>query len=213
VLFQRRKSSFSSSQRCYFRRDLIGSFPGPKPTRHLAFLQNYYCAFTHHIFEIKLSRITWPCIAGSIVLVKILNLLHFDYWYQNDFCLILGVRCVAIGLYMMLEGHESCGVPFLKPDSIENFGHTTNMTMRLIFLHSKCCLPCIKAFSNATFCVRHGIFLSVWLHSSKKLGFFLRVFFFWRLICYTNSKTPKMLIYMYLTISMSSSIMCRSRNS
>jgi hypothetical protein len=29
VLFRRRKSPFSSSKRCYFRRDLIGSFPGP----------------------------------------------------------------------------------------------------------------------------------------------------------------------------------------
>ena len=49
-----------------------------KPTRHLAFSQNYYCAFMHPIFKIKLSRITWPCIAGSIVLVKNLILLKVN---------------------------------------------------------------------------------------------------------------------------------------
>ena len=79
---------------------------------------------------------------------------------NNDFCLTLGVRCVAIGLHMMLEDHESCRVLFLKPDSLKNFGHTTNMTMRLIFLHNKCYLLCIKAFSIVTFCLKHGFFLS-----------------------------------------------------
>ena len=47
----------------------------------------------------------------------------------------------------------------------------------------------------------------------KNRVFFLRIFFFWGPICYKNSKIPKMLIYTYLTISMSSSIMCGSRNS
>jgi hypothetical protein len=79
---------------------------------------------------------------------------------NNDFCLILGARCVAIGLYVMLEDHESCRVRFLKPDSLKNFGHTTNTMMRLIFLHSKCYLLCIKVFSIATFCLGHSIFSS-----------------------------------------------------
>ena len=47
----------------------------------------------------------------------------------------------------------------------------------------------------------------------RKNGFFLRIFFFWGPICYKNSKIPKISIYAYLTISMSSSTMCRSRNS
>ena len=79
---------------------------------------------------------------------------------NNDFCLILGARCIAIGLYMMLEGHKSYGVLFLKPDSLKNFGHTTNATMRLIFLHSKFYLLCIKVFSIVTFCRGHDIFSS-----------------------------------------------------
>jgi hypothetical protein len=88
-----------------------------KPTRHLVFSQNCYCAFMHPILKIKLSRITWPCMAGSIVLVilvKILILLktefaNFEICYiltigteNSDFCLPLGARCVALGLYMML---------------------------------------------------------------------------------------------------------------
>ena len=77
---------------------------------------------------------------------------------NNDFCLTLGARCVAIGLYMMLEDHESHRVRFLKHDSLKNFGHTTNTMMRLIFLHSKCYLLCIKVFSIATFCLGHGFF-------------------------------------------------------
>jgi hypothetical protein len=39
---------------------------------------------------------------------------------NSDFCLTLGARCVALGLYVMLYGHESCGVLFLKSDSPEN---------------------------------------------------------------------------------------------
>ena len=119
---------------------------------------------------------------------------------NNDFCLISGVRCVAIGLYVMLEDHESCRVLFL----------------RLIFLHSKCYLLCIKVFSIATFCLGHGIFSSRGLQDgfmAEKNRVFLRIFFFWEPICYKISKIPKISIYVYLTISMSSSTMCRSRNS
>src|ERR1700683_5618783 len=47
----------------------------------------------------------------------------------------------------------------------------------------------------------------------RKNGFFLRIFFFWGPICYKISKIPKISIYAYLTILMSSSTMCRSRNS
>jgi hypothetical protein len=65
---------------------------------------------------------------------------------DNDFCLTLGVRCVAIGLYMMLEDHESRRVLFLKPDSLKNFERTTNVMMRLIFLHCKCYLLHMKVF-------------------------------------------------------------------
>src|SRR6202167_2759263 len=100
---------------------------------------------------------------------------------NNDFCLIWGARCVAIGLYVMLEDHESCRVLFLKPDSLKNFGHTTNATMRLIFLHSKCYLLCIKVFFIVTFCHRHDIFSSRGLKDgfmAEKNGFFLRIFFF-----------------------------------
>ena len=71
---------------------------------------------------------------------------------NGDFCLTLGARCVALGLYVMLYGHESCGVLFLKSDSPENFGHTTNAAMRLICFHSKCYLLCIKAFSIDFLC-------------------------------------------------------------
>ena len=46
----------------------------------------------------------------------------------------------------MLEGHESCRVLFLKPYGLENFRDTTNMTMRLAFLHSEHCLLWIEAF-------------------------------------------------------------------
>jgi len=70
---------------------------------HLAFSQNYYCAFMHLIFKIKLSRITWPCIAGSIVLVEIslTEFAKFEICYiltigteNSDFCL------VALDLYV-----------------------------------------------------------------------------------------------------------------
>ena len=68
---------------------------------------------------------------------------------NNDFCLILGARCIAIGLYMMLEGRKSYGVLFLKPDSLKNFGppptwqwvlyfHTANavcLTSRPFLMH------------------------------------------------------------------------------
>ena len=79
---------------------------------------------------------------------------------NNDFGLTLGARCVAIGLYVMLEDHESCRVLFLKPDSLKNFGHTTNTMRRLIFLQSKWYLLCIKVFSIVTFCLGRGIFSS-----------------------------------------------------
>src|SRR6202050_2579161 len=55
-----------------------------------------------------------------------------------------------------------------------------------------------------------GSMMVSWL---RKNGFFLRIFFFWGPICYKNSKIPQISIYAYLTISMSSSTMCRSRNS
>ena len=29
-----------------------------------------YCAFMHPMFEIKLSRLAWLCIAGNIVLIR-----------------------------------------------------------------------------------------------------------------------------------------------
>ena len=130
---------------------------------------------------------------------------------NEGFCQILGARCVAIGFYVMLEGHRSCRMLFLKPNSLETFGHTTNRTIRLIFLHSKCCLPrClrIKAFGNLV-----GFFPGLICYKNLlfKKGFFQN-FLFLGLIWYKSSKTPKMLIYVYLTISMSSSIMCRSRN-
>ena len=105
----------------------------------------------------------------------------------------------------MLEDHESHRVHFLKRDSLKNFGHTTNTMMRLMFLHSKCYLLCIKVFSIATFCLGHGIFqvegsrIVSWL---RKNMFFLRIFFFWGPICYKISKIPKISIYVYLTISM-----------
>jgi len=110
---------------------------------------------------------------------------------NNDFCLTLGARCVAIGLYVMLEDHESQRVRFLKHDSLKNFGHTTNTMMRLIFLHSKCYLLCIKVFSIATFCLGHGIFSSRgfkdgFMAEKKKTGFCLEISF-WG----TNQKSPK----------------------
>ena len=49
------------------------------------------------------------------------------------FCLILGARCIAIGLYVMLEVHKSHRVLFLKPDGLENFGHTANDNKTYIF--------------------------------------------------------------------------------
>jgi len=71
---------------------------------------------------------------------------------NDDFYLTSGVRCVAIGLYMISEGCESHRVLFLKLDSFENFRHSTNATMRLIFSYSKCCLLRIKALSNSALC-------------------------------------------------------------
>src|ERR1700683_5347366 len=52
----------------------------------------------------------------------------------------------------------------------------------------------------------HGLQMNIFVEThTQKNGFFLRIF--WGPICYKNSKTPKMLIYAYLTIllSMSSS--------
>jgi hypothetical protein len=71
---------------------------------------------------------------------------------NNGFCLVLSARCVPIGLYIMLEGYQSCRMLFLKPYSLENFGHTTKATMRLVFSHSKRCLLRIEAFSNLALC-------------------------------------------------------------
>jgi hypothetical protein len=85
------------------------------------------------------------CIARNIVLVKILILLElnfakFEICYiltigteNDDSCLTLGTRCIAIGLYVMLEVHENCGVLFLKPDGLENFRHTANNNKTYIF--------------------------------------------------------------------------------
>jgi len=92
----------------------------------------------------------WFCLNW---ICKIWDLLHFNYRYRNsDFCLVLSARCVPIGLYIMLEGHESCRMLFLKLYSLENFGHTANATMRLVFSHSKRCLLRIEAFSNLALC-------------------------------------------------------------
>ena len=83
------------------------------------------------------------CVAGSIVVVKTflkLNFAKFEVCYiltigteNNDTCLILGARCIAIGLYMMLEVHKSCRMLFLKPDGLKNFGHTANNNKTYIF--------------------------------------------------------------------------------
>jgi len=80
----------------------------------------------------------------------------------------------------MLEDHKSGGVLFLKPDSLKNFRHTTNAMMRLIFLHSKCHLLHIQAFSIATLCLGHFFEWRAqgWFHDRKKIGFFLEISFF-----------------------------------
>ena len=52
---------------------------------------------------------------------------------NDDSCLILGARFIAIGLYMMLEVHKSCRMLFLKPDGLKNFGHTANNNKTYIF--------------------------------------------------------------------------------
>ena len=113
---------------------------------------------------------------------------------NNDFCLILGARCVAIGLYVMLEDHESCRVRFLKPDSLKNFGHTTNATMRLMFLHSKCYLLCISLF-YCDFLSRAWHFFERraqgWFHGWEKTGFFLEFSFFGDQFATKTQKSPK----------------------
>jgi len=67
----------------------------------------------------------------SIVLVRNLILLHFDYWYRKQqFLSHFGCEmCPYRSLCVMLEDHKSCRVLFLKPYSLENFGHTTNAMM------------------------------------------------------------------------------------
>jgi len=80
------------------------------------FSQKYYCAFTHPIFKIKLSRTTWLCIAGSIVLVKNLILLKLNF-AKFEICYILTIgaenddsfwaqECITIGLYVIRSSWE-----------------------------------------------------------------------------------------------------------
>jgi hypothetical protein len=71
VLFRRRKWPFSSSEKCYFRRNICGSFPGPStslysqaPTRRVAPLRNCSGHCGHLTNELGDER---PCVVLSPV--------------------------------------------------------------------------------------------------------------------------------------------------
>ena len=77
----------------------------------------------------------------------------------------------------MLEGHKRCRVLFLKPYGLKNFRDTTNMTDETCIFAQQMLSAATETFSNLALCEQSVFFFSRPIQG-KKIGFLLRIFFF-----------------------------------
>ena len=122
MLCWRRKSPFSSFKRCYFHRDLIGSFLGPRLSVLNSFLPHHHYIGTGHTYLIPLNTINMTLpkppaqnpvdipFENGIILTTTINPITCRHSIQCDLCEViidLGISAPTFQ-YIVLFAPSSC---------------------------------------------------------------------------------------------------------